>query len=225
VHLGDGLGLDVRDSLDEVVKLVDLRVKLVVTEVQKSILDSNNFVSAEATGIVDIVAIFENQQFSLALSSDKVLLNRSALHVDLHVSHDDLISSVSSRGHKFLQLRSSLLQSESVGLVGYFLREFNVSKEARNLSRQIPGSQHSINTFKSSLLNVLLDIGHNVSAESSKRRRVRSREGVDSGLHSVDKVCLLVSGSSESTLLVNDNLAWDNLDFISASLFNLIRAF
>jgi hypothetical protein len=50
--------------------------------------------------------------------------------VDLHVSHDDLIPGVSSRGDELLQLRSSLLQSESVGLVGNFLREFDVGKEA-----------------------------------------------------------------------------------------------
>ena len=74
-------------------------------------------------------------------------------------------------------------------------------------------------------MNVLLNIGHNVSAESSKGGRVGSGEGVDSGLHSVDKVCLLVSSPAESALLVNDNFAWDNLDFISASLCNLIRAF
>jgi hypothetical protein len=98
--------------------------------VQKSILDCHNFVSVEATGIVDVVALFSLQEPFRALLSDNVLLDGSALHVDLHVSHDDTVAGVSSRGDEFLQLRMSLLQSESVGLVGNFLREFDVGKEA-----------------------------------------------------------------------------------------------
>jgi hypothetical protein len=93
-------------------------------------LDCHNFASVEATGVVNVMAFFLSQEPFMAILCDNVLLNGSAAHVDLHVSHDDLISGVSSRGDELLQLRSSLLQSESVGLVGNFLREFDVGKEA-----------------------------------------------------------------------------------------------
>ena len=90
--------------------------------------------------------------------------------------------------------------------------------------RKIPGSQNTINTIHVGLLDILLNGRYNVSAESSEGRWVRSRESIDGTFHGIDKVCLLISGSFESALFVNDNLARSNGDFISASLFNLIMA-
>ena len=168
---------------------------------------------------------FFNKEPSFALSCDDVLLDGCPLHMDLHEGHDDIITSVSSRSDEFLKLRSSLLKCKSISLISYFLRELDVSKEARNLLREIPGSQKSINTIKCCLLDVLLNTGYNISAETSKRWRVRSRESVYSAPHGVDKISLFISSSSERTLFIDDYLAWKKLDFISTSLFNLVRAF
>jgi hypothetical protein len=66
VNLSDCLSLNVRDSLNDGIKLVDLSHELVVTVEDQAILNGHYLFSGETTRVIVIVALFVSEEIAFA---------------------------------------------------------------------------------------------------------------------------------------------------------------
>ena len=153
------------------------------------------------------------------------MLDRSSLHMDLHVSYDDFITAILPWNNIFLQLRGSFLINKSLILEVDFFLELYARKEGGNLLWEVPWCYYCIKTLQGCLLNVLIHIRDNIGAERSECRWVRSRKFFNFGLQGINNVYPIISSACEDSLFIEDNLAGNGLDFISTCLFDLVRAF
>lgn len=105
VNLGNRLHLNVRECFHKGGKLVHFSIELVVSVVNKTVLDGHDFVSGEAARVVYVVTLLAAIPGAAAGLSAHILLNRGSLNVDFHVSHDDRFAVVLAGGNELLEVR------------------------------------------------------------------------------------------------------------------------
>jgi hypothetical protein len=104
VDLFDFLSLDVRESFDDIVELINLDHERVITVEDQTILDGHDLISCETTRVVVSMAVIVTPEVAVAGLGFYVLLDSCALNKYLHVSHDDSFTVVLTRSNKLLKL-------------------------------------------------------------------------------------------------------------------------